>query len=512
MSTAVPQRQVGRYTMFGELGVGGMATVHYARLNGPVGFGRTVAMKRLHPQFARDPEFVRMFVDEARLASRIRHPNVVQTLDVVEEKTELFLVMDYVHGESLSHLLRRCDGRGLPPRLVSAILAGVLHGLHAAHEAKNEQGEPLGIVHRDVSPQNVLVGADGVPRLLDFGIARAVVRLHTTGQGLVKGKLGYMAPEQHEQMPITRLADIYAASVVGWELLTGRRLFAAESETATVSLILKGKVTPPSHLVSSVPRDLEAIILKGLSVQPHKRFASARAMALEIERMASAAPASELSEWVEEVASETLRSRARSVAALECLDIVKQPSDSTPRALDEDVIEIPADRAEGDEPSTDVPVSSVRTPPQWSIAQRLALAALMVGLLVAGTVIGASWQRVKAGAGAASADPTATVPPTTTTTTTATQTPTAAATPTSTQTPTTTPGSNETPPSPLAPSRTEPASASGRAARADAPKPPTMVSQQPTAATPAPQTPSCDPPYYTDAVGHRHYRPECFPP
>src|ERR1035437_3672665 len=155
----VCDRVVGRYALYGEIASGGMATVHFGRLLGPVGFSRTVAIKRLHPQFAKDPEFVTMFLDEARLASRIRHPNVARTLDVVALEGELFLVMDYVEGEALSRLLRTCRARGtpVPPKVAAAIVCGVLHGLHAAHEAKSERGEPLGIVHRDVSPQNVLV-------------------------------------------------------------------------------------------------------------------------------------------------------------------------------------------------------------------------------------------------------------------------------------------------------------------------------------------------------------------
>src|ERR1700693_1635729 len=145
-----------------------MATVHFGRLLGPVGFSRTVAIKRLHPQFAKDPEFVAMFLDEARLAARIAHPNVVPTLDVVAQGDELLLVMEYVRGSALSRLLRTLTqrGGGMPPRIVASILAGVLRGLHAAHEAKNEIGEALEIVHRDVSPQNVLVGTDGIPRVL----------------------------------------------------------------------------------------------------------------------------------------------------------------------------------------------------------------------------------------------------------------------------------------------------------------------------------------------------------
>ena len=164
---SAPVRVVGRYALYGEIAAGGMATVHFGRLLGPVGFSRTVAIKRLHPQFAKDPEFVSMFLDEARLAARIRHPNVVPTLDVVATQGELFLVMDYVQGESLSKLIRiaREQGGCIPGRITAGILVGALHGLHAAHEAKNERGEPLGIVHRDISPQNVLVGSDGVQGL-----------------------------------------------------------------------------------------------------------------------------------------------------------------------------------------------------------------------------------------------------------------------------------------------------------------------------------------------------------
>src|SRR5689334_18826919 len=159
-----------------------MATVHLGRLLGPVGFSRTVAIKRLHSQFASDPTFVSMFVDEARLAARIRHPNVVPTLDVATLGGELLLVMEYVPGESLSGLMRTVfeAGERIPPPVTAAIVCGVLEGLHAAHEARTEDGEPLDIVHRDVSPSNVLVGTDGIARVLDFGIAKAAFRVQTT--------------------------------------------------------------------------------------------------------------------------------------------------------------------------------------------------------------------------------------------------------------------------------------------------------------------------------------------
>src|SRR5678816_238661 len=165
-----------------------MATVHGGRLLGPSGFSRTVAIKRLHPQYAKDPEFVAMFLDEARMAARIRHPNVVPTLDVVARDGELFIVMEFVHGEALSALLRASAARrqAIPSDVVATLACGVLHGLHAAHEATGDRGEPLGVVHRDVSPHNVLVGADGVARVVDFGVAKAAGRAATTRDGQLK--------------------------------------------------------------------------------------------------------------------------------------------------------------------------------------------------------------------------------------------------------------------------------------------------------------------------------------
>ncbi len=324
-------RVVGRYALYGAIAAGGMATVHLGRLLGPVGFSRTVAIKRLHAQFASDPEFVSMFLDEARLAARIRHPNVVPTLDVVATGGELFLVMEYVPGESVSRLYRALRDRHqtIPLRILSAVMAGVLHGLHAAHEAKDERGHPLGIVHRDVSPQNVLVGTDGVPRVLDFGVAKAAGRVQTTKEGQIKGKLAYMPPEQLKGAAVSRQTDIYATGVMLWELVTGQRLFAGDNEGAIVAKVLEAKIEPPSRvLVASrrqtftdpVMRQLEALdltILRALATQPEQRFATARAMAVELERTCPPATASEVADWLESVAREVLDSRAQMVAEIE---------------------------------------------------------------------------------------------------------------------------------------------------------------------------------------------------
>ncbi len=316
---APDRRLIGRYVLFGEIASGGMASVHYARLNGPAGFARTVAIKRMHPHFAKDPEFVAMFLDEARLAARIRHPNVVPTLDVVTTEGEIFLVMEYVQGESLGRLVRALRGATRPTdtRIMSTIMSNVLLGLHAAHEAKNEQGEALGIVHRDVSPQNVIVGVDGVARVLDFGVAKAVGRLQSTQDGQVKGKLAYMAPEQLHGSPVTRQSDVYAAAVVTWEALTGQRLFNGESEAAMIMAVLQGPVRPPSSVAPHVPDFVDDVVMRGLSRSPERRYATAREMALELEKAAGVASPSEIGDWVEALAHEALIKRASRVAEIE---------------------------------------------------------------------------------------------------------------------------------------------------------------------------------------------------
>ena len=324
-------RVVGRYALYGAIAAGGMATVHLGRLLGPVGFSRTVAIKRLHAQFASDPEFVSMFLDEARLAARIRHPNVVPTLDVVATGGELFLVMDYVPGESIARLSRALRERQqtLPLRILSATMAGVLHGLHAAHEAKDERGHPLGIVHRDVSPQNVLVGTDGVPRVLDFGVAKAAGRVQTTKEGQIKGKLSYMPPEQLRGAAVSRQTDIYAVGVMLWELVTGQRLFTGDNEGAVVARVLEGRVERPSvflmrtrkqTLQDHEMRTLESLdqtILRALSMQAEARFATAREMAIELERKCPPATVSEVGDWVEHIARDVLTSRAAMIAEIE---------------------------------------------------------------------------------------------------------------------------------------------------------------------------------------------------
>jgi serine/threonine-protein kinase len=308
---------VDRYELVSELASGGMATVYLGRVRGAVGFARTVAIKRLHRHLASDPGFVAMFIDEGRLASRIRHPNVVPTLDIVSDGGELFLVMEYVHGESLSTIARAVAEAGgtIPLPIGAAIVSGMLLGLHAAHEATGEDGGPLDVVHRDVSPQNVLVGADGVARLVDFGVSKAAGRLQSTGDGQVKGKLGYMPPESFRG-EVDRRGDVYSTAVVLWELLTGERLFTG-SHAEVLAKVLAGQIMAPSSMVRGIPEAFDEVVVCGLEFDPERRFPSARAMERALRRAVPVASAFEVAEWLERTMGSSLRERAERVAAIE---------------------------------------------------------------------------------------------------------------------------------------------------------------------------------------------------
>ncbi len=309
---------LGRYTLHAELASGGMASVHLGRLVGDAGFGRTVAIKRLHPQYAKDPDFVRMFLDEASLAARIHHPNVVPTLDVVAESGELFLVLEYVKGESLSSLARAVAAQGekMPISIATSIIVGALTGLGAAHDARDARGEPLHIVHRDISPQNVMVGADGVARLLDFGIAKARARLSTTLDGHLKGKIAYMAPEQIRG-EVSQQSDVWAVGVVLWELLTGRRLFSADNETQLMVVVERGEIAPPSDFHAEVPEALDRICARALARDIDERYPSALAMAQDLDRGIDVASTMRVSEWVSRVAGPQLELQSKLLAQLE---------------------------------------------------------------------------------------------------------------------------------------------------------------------------------------------------
>jgi serine/threonine-protein kinase len=284
-----------------------------------VGFARTVAVKRLHPHLIEDAEFSKAMLDEARLASRIHHPNVVSTIDVVATGSELLVVMEYVRGESLARLLRALTaaGQSVPLPIASAIAAGALQGLQAAHEATSDQGTPLGIVHRDVSPQNILVGIDGAARIIDFGVAKGAGRLQTTRDGVVKGKLSYMSPEQLGGHIVSLRADVYAMAVVLWEMLTGRRLFHGELQASVIGQVLAGAKIRPSRYAPNLPEGLDSLVMKGLHVDPEARFASAREMLEALVRLVPPALPAEVGPWMQEVAKESLARQSALLAEIE---------------------------------------------------------------------------------------------------------------------------------------------------------------------------------------------------
>lgn len=306
------EQRIGRYVLYDAIASGGMATIHFGRLQSQAGFAKTVAIKKLHQHYAHDPEFVAMFMDEARIAARIQHPNVVTTLDVVSIDNELFLVMEYVEGESLARLWKgeHKAGRRIPPDVACGIAIGVLRGLHSAHEAADETGQPLGIIHRDVSPHNIIVGRDGVARVLDFGVAKVAGQLGSTRKGQVKGKLNYMAPEQANGDELDRRADVYAAGVVLWEALTGRRMRDGVDENTIYSQLISGHVTPPSEVADALPAGIDDVMLKALTKDPGQRYATADDFAEDLERVVGSVSPRTIGRWVQRCASEVLAQRA----------------------------------------------------------------------------------------------------------------------------------------------------------------------------------------------------------
>ncbi len=282
-------KRLDRFELVAELAAGGMATVYLARLGGVGGFQRFVAIKRLHPHLARENEFIEMFLDEARLAARIHHPNVVPILEIGQSDEGYYLVMEYIEGDTLGRLLARSaqSREKIPQAIGVRIVLDALAGLHAAHELKDDEGKPLDLVHRDVSPQNVLVGVDGSSRIADFGVARASSRLSTTRTGQLKGKLAYMAPEQvKEARTVDRRADIFAMGTCLWEVLACKRLFKGDGEADTMNRVLNEPIPQLRSVVPGISAVLDTVVMKALERDRAKRYANAAEFADALERAA----------------------------------------------------------------------------------------------------------------------------------------------------------------------------------------------------------------------------------
>jgi serine/threonine-protein kinase len=331
-----PQR-IGRYELCFELASGGMASVYLARIDGVSGFEKLVALKRIHRHLAKDKGYVDMFLDEARIASRITHPNVCSVFDFGEADGDHYIAMEYLVGEPLSRLMSRSardpKQRKSPllPLRMARVIAEACEGLHAAHELKDANGDLLQVVHRDVSPRNLFVTYDGAVQVVDFGIASARQRIHHTATGKVKGTFAYMAPEQLAADSIDRRVDIWALGVALWEMLAVKRLFKRDTTANTIHAVLYEEILPPSSHRRQVPEELDRIVMKALQRDPKDRWPTAREMGRALRKFLGGqneimGPV-ELSEWMGEVfpQGEARKSQLMEIARMASTSLPSMP-------------------------------------------------------------------------------------------------------------------------------------------------------------------------------------------
>jgi eukaryotic-like serine/threonine-protein kinase len=471
------ERIAGRYILCEPLASGGMGSVHLGRLLGPAGFARTVAIKTPHKHLSDDPSAAAMFLDEARLVARIRHVNVVPTLEVLMEGRQIYLVMEYVPGVSLASVLRALKNRKepMPVDITAAIVCGMLRGLHAAHEARTESGEPLDIIHRDVSPTNVVVGTDGIARVLDFGVAKARNRAGVTPGTTLKGKLAYMAPEYVTSQQVSRASDVFSAGVVLWECLAAERLFATNNEARTLLRVMELEVPSPSVVArgdgraeSEIARveELDAVVLTALRREPEERYATAEEMANAIQQRVGLASPEEVSRLLKSTVAEELAQRAAMVQRIET---------PPPRGAD----------SKTPPPLDDVSTTHAMGPTRIGLASRLPVRIAAASVALAIVVALAFAVGLPGGSSARSS----TAPP---------------APVTAEHAPVDTPAPPASPPIP-APSLDHVADPVVPASSATSVR---AQTSRPAARTPAPAA-NCDPPY-TWENGMKRFRPECF--
>jgi serine/threonine protein kinase len=278
--------RLGRYTLLRSLGAGGMAELFLARADGIEGFAKLVALKRILSHKATNERFVRMLLNEARLVAGLDHPNIAQVYDIGRDQGEYFFAMEYVHGQDLVRVLRRAAGRKLHLENALHVAIGVCAGLHCAHMARDPTGRPLDIVHRDVSPSNVLVSYQGAVKLVDFGVAKATTLVSETREGVIKGKYGYMSPEQCLGDPLDRRSDVFAVGILLWEMTAGRRLYAFKGELASLQRIVYRDAPRPSLHDPAYPAQLEHIVMRALARDPKQRYQSAEQLQIDLEQFA----------------------------------------------------------------------------------------------------------------------------------------------------------------------------------------------------------------------------------
>ena len=349
----------GRYELLGRLGEGGMAEVFLARQRGPMGFEKLLVVKKIHAHLVRRKQFIDMFLDEARIAARIDNPRVVHIYELGQVDGHYYMAMEYLAGESLSIVLSEASRqvKQLPPRLAARIIAWVAEGLHAAHELKAPDGSYLEVVHRDVSPSNVIVLFNGGVKVVDFGVAKARGRVSESTGGELKGKFSYMSPEQIQDGTLDRRADVFSLGVVLWESLAMRRLFKTNNEASTIRSILKHMPAPPSVLRPEIDEGLDQIVLKALAKQPDERFQTCEEMRKALEgylfQCGEQIDAADISSYMSNVFADRIDVRRRLMESLQRVSApgLEEAQDLLPRVgpdEDSDSIRLPY---AGDTPS-----------------------------------------------------------------------------------------------------------------------------------------------------------------
>jgi eukaryotic-like serine/threonine-protein kinase len=274
----------GKYKLLERIAVGGMAEVFLAVRPGLEGFEKTLAIKRIRPHLSNEEAFVKMFLNEAKLAAQLQHPNIVQIFDLGKINNSFFIAMEYISGRDMSRVVPKAEKMGIqfPVEYAMAIGASVLDGLAYAHSKTDDFGVPLHIVHRDVTPENIMVGWNGNVKILDFGIAKATIQTDQTKAGEIKGKLAYMSPEQGMGKVLDERSDIFALGVVLYEWITGYKMFTGENEMAILKSIVEGRIYPPSYFREDIPEGIEDILMKALAKDREERYQSARDMQFDV--------------------------------------------------------------------------------------------------------------------------------------------------------------------------------------------------------------------------------------
>ena len=280
------EQQFGKYLLLDRIAVGGMAEIFLAKQVGPEGFEKNVVIKRIRPHLGDMKSFVRMFLNEAKLAAQLTHPNIIQIHDLGKVDDSYFIAMEYLFGRDMRRVIPKCEQQNIQFPVVYAckIASQALEGLYYAHQKTDSQGRPLGIVHRDVTPENIFVSFDGGVKLLDFGIAKAANQVEMTRAGEIKGKLSYMSPEQCMGKPLDSRSDIFSLGVVLYEWVTGFKLFTGESDVAVLRSITDGKIYKPSYFKADVPEQIEQILMRALEKDPDKRYQNAWEMQFELDQ------------------------------------------------------------------------------------------------------------------------------------------------------------------------------------------------------------------------------------